>query len=682
MVRRREARAGAGAADDSRRRADQRAEEDDHRSRAAAAAVPCVDHAAPLRAWRCGARHRRRRARRREELAPLQAPRLRHADRAGRQRLSGLAAARFDVSGSRDAPARSYGGGTAEGDRRRDPEAAARAADSARARTVDQPDRSVVLQPDGTRRRLRRQGRSAQRVLHLHRQSGLVQRGPRSLPRAVGRRRERRRRAVPAARQARGADGRTGEETVTRTPLEVRSRHEGTKALSKDVWFRLFVSSWLIACAGMLSAQQAPDRTHPPQPGPPAALRLPAIHKQKLTNGLAVWIVEDHKVPVAQVNLVVFSGTANDPPGKYGVASFAAAMLEEGAGSRSALEIADAVDYLGADLSAASSTDLSAVRLHVPVARVADALPIMADVALRPTFPRDELERQRQQRLTSLLQGRDDPPTIAAVAFSRIVYGKAHRYGTPQMGTAETLKTFTPDDLRTFYASAFRPENATLLAIGDITADKALPLFEKNFGAWKTSETAANEKLPPTDEPPARQVYLIDKPGAAQSQIRIGRIGVPRSTADFFPLQVLNTILGGSFSSRLNNNLREKHGYTYGAGSSFDMRGEAGPFSASAGVQTDKTAEALKEFFNELNGILKPVPAEELARAKNYVSLRFPSTFETTGDISRRLEEAAVYKLPDDYFAKYVQNIEAVGAADVQRVAQKYIKPDHLTVMV
>jgi zinc protease len=431
-----------------------------------------------------------------------------------------------------------------------------------------------------------------------------------------------------------------------------------------------------------LIAQQAPDRSHPPQPGPPPTLHLPTIQKQKLSNGLPVWIVELHEVPVAQINLVVSSGTANDPPGKYGVASLAAAMLEEGAGSRSALEIADAVDYLGADLGAATTSDLSAVRLHVPVARLADALPIMADVALRPTFPKDELERQRQQRLTSLLQGRDDPPTISSVAFSRILYGKGHRYGTPQMGTAETIKTFTSEDLRGFYTSAFRPEHAVLLAVGDITADKAMPLFEKNFGAWKASGAAASEKLQTVEEPPARQIYFVDKPGAPQSQIRIGRIGVPRSTTDYFPIQVMNTILGGSFTSRLNNNLREVHGYAYGASSTFDMRADAGPFYAAAGVQTDKTAEALKEFFNELNAILKPVPADELARAKNYVSLRFPSAFEATGDISRRLEDELVYHLPDDYFAKYVQNIQAVTDADVQRVAQKYIKPDHLAVVV
>jgi zinc protease len=445
---------------------------------------------------------------------------------------------------------------------------------------------------------------------------------------------------------------------------------------------RALASFAAVFLAASVLGAQAPDRSHPPQPGPPPPLRLPAIQKLKLSNGLPVWVVELHEVPVAQVNLVVFSGTANDPPGKYGVASLTAAMLEEGAGSRSALEIADAVDYLGADLGASSSIDASAVRLHVPVARLADALPIMADVALRPTFPRDELERQRQQRLTSLLQGRDDPPTISSVAFSRILYGKAHRYGTPQMGTAETIKTFTPEDLRAFYTTAFRPENATLLAVGDVTADKVLPLFEKNFGTWKAAGGAAAEKLPAVEQAPPRQMYLIDKPGAPQSQIRIGWVGVPRSTPDYFPINVMNTILGGSFTSRLNNNLREVHGYAYGASSVFDMRAGAGPFYAAAGVQTDKTAEALKEFFNELEAIQKPVPDDELARAKNYVALRFPSAFETTGDISRRLEDVLVYHLPDDYFAKYVQNIQAVTAADVQRVAQKYIQPGRFAVVV
>jgi predicted Zn-dependent peptidase len=431
-----------------------------------------------------------------------------------------------------------------------------------------------------------------------------------------------------------------------------------------------------------LHAQQAPDRSHPPQAGPPKPLELPAIQKRQLSNGLPIWIVELHQVPVAQVNLVVMSGSTADPAGKFGLANLTAAMLTEGAGARSALEIADAVDFLGADLSSSSSSDASVVRLHVPVARLADALPIMADVAERPTFPREELERLRLQRLTGLLQARDEPDTIAQLGFAHVLYG-THRFGTAQVGTAAAIQSFTVDDLRSFYAANFQPGNAALVVVGDVTADRATRLLESSFGKWQVQAAPpGHTPLATPSEPAARKVYIIDKPGAPQSQIRIGWIGVPRSTPDYFPIQVLNTILGGSFSSRLNLNLREQHGYTYGASSGFDMRIAAGPFFAAAGVQTDKTADALKEFFNELNGIHQPVPAEELERAKNYIALRFPARFETTSDISQRLEEALVFHLPDDYFSKYVQNIEAVSAADVHRTAEKYIDPSKFAVVI
>jgi len=264
-----------------------------------------------------------------------------------------------------------------------------------------------------------------------------------------------------------------------------------------------------------------------------------------------------------------------------------------------------------------------------------------------------------------------------------VLYGTTHRYGTSQAGTAQTIQSFTVNDVRAFYASMYRPTNAALLIVGDVTADRVMPLLETNFGNWRSQGSApAHTTLPTPPMPPARQVYLIDKPGAPQSQIRIGWAAVPRSTPDFFPIQVMNTVLGGSFSSRLNLNLREKNQYTYGATSFFDMRSAAGPFVAAAGVQTDKTADALKEFFNELTAISQPVPADELSRAKHYASLRFPSGFETTGDISTRLEQALVYRLPDDYFATYVQKIEAVTVAEAQRVAQKYIQAGRLAVVV
>ena len=443
----------------------------------------------------------------------------------------------------------------------------------------------------------------------------------------------------------------------------------------------LLLALVLTASAIFVQAQQPPDRSVAPRPGPPPSLKLPAIQKQKLSNGLPVWIVELHKVPVVQVSLVVRGGSGADPASKFGIANLTAEMLDEGAGSRGALEIADAVDYLGATLSTASTFDSSSVELHVPVARLADALPVMADVALRPTFPDDELKRVREELLTALLQAEDDPDTLVRFAFPRLVYGERHRYGTLAIGTAAALKGFSGADLRQFHAQNYVPANAAVLVVGDVTADSVLPQLEKAFGSWKgTAQPAA--KMPDAPQVKTRQVYLIDKPGAAQSQIRIGWIGVARSTPDYFALRILNTVLGGAFTSRLNTNLREKHGYAYGAGSAFDMRLNAGPFYAAAGVQTDKTSEALKEFFNELNGIRAAMPEAELEKAKNYVALALPRSFETTSSIAASLAQMFIYGLPDDYFATFTDRVRAVTVADVQRAAERYVQPDKFAVVI
>jgi zinc protease len=446
-------------------------------------------------------------------------------------------------------------------------------------------------------------------------------------------------------------------------------------------------AAWSLALLAILAvtpgaAQQHPDRTQPPAIGPAPMVQLPPITKRMLSNGLSVWVVEQHKVPLVQVDLVVNAGADDDPPGRFGVASLTAAMLDEGAGMRTALQISDAVDFLGAELGATSGYDASAVRLNVPVARLAEALPIMADVALRPTFPSEELERVRQERVTALLQARDDPEALVPRALARAVFGPIHRYGTGLAGGMRAIKAFTLDDLRSFHATFYQPTNATLVVVGDVTADAVLPLLDKAFGAWKQTAPVTRTPVPPAKQLSQRTVYLVDVPNAAQSQIRIGWVGVPRSTSDYFPLEVLNTILGGSFTSRLNQNLREQHGYTYGAGSAFDMRLTAGPFLAAAGVQTDKTADALREFFNELTNISKPISGDEVMRAKNYIALGLPSEFETIGDLASHVEELVTYKLPDDYFERYVPNIEAVTAEQVQKAAEMYIQPEHFAVVV
>jgi zinc protease len=433
-----------------------------------------------------------------------------------------------------------------------------------------------------------------------------------------------------------------------------------------------------------LPAIQQPDRSKPPAIGPPPELHLPAIDRRTLSNALPVWIVAQHKVPVVHVELAVrAAGSGSDPVKKFGLASLTADMLDEGAGNRSALEIADAIDYLGAELDTSSSSDASYVELHVPVARLGDALPVMADVIAHPTFPDAELKRLREEALTSLVEAEDDPEQLIQVAFPRLVYGTSYRYGTPSIGTAVSLRSFTREHLATFHASVYRPQNATLVVTGDVTAGTVVQMLERTIGQWKGSPAAAaSPALTDAPQLTARHLYLIDKPGATQSQIRIGWVGVARSTPDYFPLRVLNTILGGAFTSRLNQNLREQHGYAYGASSTFDMRRAAGPFFATAGVQTDKTADALKEFFNELTRIRELVGAEELEKAKNYLSLLLPRNFETTQEIANALAQIAVYDLPQDFYETYGQRVRAVTAADVKRVADKYIQPTKFAVVI
>jgi len=445
----------------------------------------------------------------------------------------------------------------------------------------------------------------------------------------------------------------------------------------------LLVALLSASLAVSVSARQSPDRTQPPPLGPPPALRLPAIQKTALANGVPVWVIEQHRVPLVQVNVILRGGSSLDRAGRFGMASLVASMLDEGAGTRSALELADAVEYLGADLSTSSSFDYSAVRLSTPARNLSAALPLLADVVLRPTFPTSEMDRLKKERLTSLLQAQDNPAAIVSYAFPRVVFGPTHRYGTPASGLAPAIEAITTDDARAFYKEHYVPGNATILVVGDVTVAEAKAGLERTLGEWPGSgPRTASASVPAGPQLTRREIVLVDKPGAAQSQIRIGWVGVPRSTPDYATLQVLNTILGGSFTSRLNQNLRERNGYTYGAASIFDMRTSAGPFFATAGVQTDKTADALREFFVELEGIRKPVPAEELEKAKNYVALGFPSEFETTRNLAQKLEELVVYDLPEQTFQGFVTDVAKVTAADVQEAAARHIQPDRMAVVI
>jgi predicted Zn-dependent peptidase len=437
----------------------------------------------------------------------------------------------------------------------------------------------------------------------------------------------------------------------------------------------------LLSAQTVATAQETFDRSKPPQLGPPPRVSLPPIITRQLPNGLKLMIVEQHELPVADFVLLVGSGSTSDPSGKTGVANLTATMLREGTTTRKSLEIADQIAFLGINLSPTSSWESSTLSLHTPIAQLDSALALFADVALHPSFPDSDFERIRKTRLTELLQLRDQGPAIANIAFPAIIYGNAHPYGAPAIGTEASVKSLVTADLRSYYQANYAPNNTTMIIVGDVSPAQIERKISSLFGNWQRKD------VPQLDygEPPKAgitTIYLIDKPGAAQSSFRIGAVGVPRSTKDYFALTVMNTILGGSFTSRLNQNLRENRGYTYGAGSRFDMRRAAGPFLASAEIVSAKSDSALLEFMKELNGIRQSVPADELSRAKRYLQLQLPGNFETTQQIGAALVPVAQYNLPLDYYNNYVQSVEVVTQADVARVAQQYIQPGSLAIVI
>jgi zinc protease len=424
-----------------------------------------------------------------------------------------------------------------------------------------------------------------------------------------------------------------------------------------------------------------PGDTAPPTLAAPKPITLPAVNRVVLSNGLTLLVVEHHELPIADFVMVVRSGSETDPPRKEGIASLTSALLDEGTTSRNAMQIADQAAFLGVNLTTASGWDASRISLHTPTSQLDSALALFADVALRPAFASKELERLRKERLTQILQIKDRAPMIADLAFSSILYGENHPYGRWQMGTEVSIKGLTRADLQRFYSTNYRPNNTTVIVTGDVTVADITARMEKLFGGWQQADVPA----PKFTTPPkamATTVYIIDKPGAPQSSFRIGSIGVPRSTNDFFALQVMNTILGGSFTSRLNQNLRETKGYTYGARSGFSMREEAGPFTASAEIVAEKSDSALIEFMKELRNIRDTVPSAELEKAKQYLQLQLPGQFETTFDIAQGLVPVALYSLPLDYFNNFAQNIGSVRQTDVQRVAQQYVTPDNFAIVI
>jgi zinc protease len=446
-----------------------------------------------------------------------------------------------------------------------------------------------------------------------------------------------------------------------------------------------------------------PDRSRAPETGPVPSVRLPARTDFELDNGLRVILVRRARLPIVDIRIQLEGGATLQGPDRAGLAAYAADMLDEGTASRSALELADEVDRLGAILSTTASHDASTVRLTVLRPRLEPALELMADVVLSPVFAEADLERVRSERRTRVLQQLDQPGVQAGNALDAVLFGAAHPYGQPLLGTLESLEALRREDVLSLYAAQYRPSRATVIAVGDVTEEDLRSMLEARFGPWRegpldeavqpppgpgeperaASTARAAAPAPATAAARGRTLYIVDRPGAAQSEIRVGRVAVDRRTDDYFPLVVLNTVLGGSFTSRLNLVLREEKGYTYGAGSRFAMRRLPGPFVASSAVHTPVTDSAVVEFVREIERLTdEPVPAEELERAKNYVALRLAEQFETTSDVADRMAEVVLHDLPDDFFDGYTAAVLAVTASDVQRAARAHLDAREMAIVV
>jgi zinc protease len=432
-----------------------------------------------------------------------------------------------------------------------------------------------------------------------------------------------------------------------------------------------------------VAAQQPLDRSKVPPPAKPAALRVPTWTTSTLANGAALIVSEKHDLPLVSFSIAFLGGADQfEKADRRGVGAFAAAMLSEGTKTRDGEALSNALQLLGTNVQAAIAGESGSMTFQSTSAKFGATLDVLADMLLNPTFPDAGLERLRAQRLVQLNQAKAQPAAIAQRVFPRILYGAAHPFG--QATTEETVKAITRDDVVAFHQAYFRPGRALISVVGDVNAAAAKAEVERALAKWSAGGDKPSFQYP---ELPARQattIYLVDKPGAAQSTFSIGNPGPARNTPDYYALQVMNVILGGQFQSRLNANIREEKGYSYGVNSGFAYGKGPGQFRAGGDIVTAKSDLALIEFMKELRGIegSRPVTDEELTTAKDALTQRLPGTFGSVAGINTAITTVWAQGLPQDYYQQYGAQVAKVTKEDVVRVAKKYIDLDHLAIVI
>jgi zinc protease len=418
-----------------------------------------------------------------------------------------------------------------------------------------------------------------------------------------------------------------------------------------------------------------------PSPGPSRAYRFPAFERLTLDNGLSVIVAPVSKLPVVTVLAVVDAGAAADPNGQEGVALLTARALAEGTERSDGAQLAERFEGLGTALDTGADWDSATARITVTSERLSPALMVLAEVIREPSFPPREVERLKQERLAELLQQQAEPRGLADDMFGKFAYAADSRYALPDGGNEPTVEQLDSNAVREFYTQRYSPRSTTLIIVGDTTVETARKLIADTFGSWTGP---AVERAAVIDRPATltRTVHVVGKADAPQSELRVGHVGVPRLHADYFAIVVMNAILGGLFSSRINLNLREVHAYTYGAFSSFDWRRDAGPFTVATAVRSDVTDAAVREILLEIDRLRDAAVTDaELSLATSYLDGVFPIRFESTTAIANALSSIVSYGLPDEYFDTYRPTIRAITADDILRVARMHLHPEQLQIV-
>lgn len=430
-----------------------------------------------------------------------------------------------------------------------------------------------------------------------------------------------------------------------------------------------------------MAARPRVDRSAAPPPGEVHPFRFPHFLRTRLPNGLAVVAARLAGLPLVSLELIAPAGAQYEPEGDAGTATLTAGLLDEGTARRSALEIAATAERLGGYMTTGADWDVGYLSTGLLASHFREGLDLLAEIAVTPTFPDNEVERLRSLRLTEIVRRRQDPAALADDRFQREVF-RGSVYAQPLYGTEESVARLERASLTGFYQGHYGFDGSTLIAVGDLDPADLLREAEEAFGtAGPPGPAPARPEIRPLPLEGLR-VHLVDRPGAAQTELRLGHVGVPRTHPDYTPLLVLNTLLGGKFTSRINLNLRERHGYTYGASSRFSSRQGPGPFTVQAAVETAAAAAAAREVLHEMRRVREAlVDPAELAETAGYIIGVFPYSLQTVGDVTRRLETMSVFGLPDDYYDHYLERIAAITREDVREVARRHLDPERIAVV-